>query len=207
MLLDCADPLCLSSDDSPADGLPRTTPEYRPVLHMPILGCSVAHNGSCEQCFVDTKDKMWSRFYANFARSLLMCDLKRRLKWLDVNVLSIMACRWNTWPFNPATAKRMDKTQVHMVCLLLNYPHKDGISIDSFYRNRSILAGRHCGNSGRWSTKWASAVLRWNAHCIRATDSAMWHGRVLSFRPASCVRLSAGKARSWHYQKNQDQIA
>lgn len=87
----------------------------------------------------------------------------------------------------------MDKTQVHMVCLLLNYPHKVGISIDSFYRNRSILAGRHCGNSGKWSTKLASAVLRWNAYCVRASDSAMWHGRVLSFRPAEWLESQRAK--------------
>ena len=192
MILDCADVLRLQDEES-SDDLPRTVPEYRPVLSMPILGSLVSHNGSTEQCSCEAKDKMRARFFANFTKALLMCDLKRRLLWLDINILSIVACRWNTWPYNPAMANRLDKTQVHMVCLLLNYHHKNGICIDSYYRNRCILAGRHCGTSGRWSVKWASAVLRWNAHCHRARDINMWHSRILNYRPAAWLEAQRAK--------------
>ena len=125
--------------------------------------------------------KMWSAFLANLGRSLLMCSLAHRLKWLSINILSICACRWCTWPFSPALAKRLDQTQVHMVCILLDYKMKPGVSIEMHYRNRSILAGRTISSLGRWSEKWAQSVLFWHNHCLRGHDAHMWHAAILSY--------------------------
>ena len=114
-----------------------------------------------------------------------MCSVKHRLQWLTINVLAIVSCRWVTWPFSHAMAKRLDETQCHMVALLLNYPHTDNVSCDMYYRNRAILAGRTCSNMGRWSVVWATVVLRWHSHCMRGSDKDMWHKHILSCRTAA----------------------
>ena len=165
----------------PCIDLEAGEPEYKHVSSMSILGCTVAANGSVEQCYKQTKASMWQAFYSNFGKSLRMTSLQRRLKWLTINILSICACRWCTWPYSHASAKRLDKSQLHMVCLLLDHKMKPGICIDSYYRNRSILAGRTISNLGRWSERWAVAVLRWHHHCLRAHDPNMWHARILSY--------------------------
>ena len=156
-------------------------PEFKPVTQLAILGCLVSANGSVEACFQQTKASMWRAFYACYGKSLLMCSLQKRLKWLTVNILAICACRWCTWPYSEALGKRLDKTQLHMVCLLLDYQFKAGISVESYYRNRAILAGRTISNLGRWSEMWAVAVLRWHHHCLRAHDVSMWHASILSY--------------------------
>ena len=69
-----------------------------------------------------------------------------------------------------------------MISILMNYPHKPGISIDKYFRDRAILAGRHASKFGRWNITWASAQLRWHAHCIRARDADMWHQFILKHR-------------------------
>ena len=72
-----------------------------------------------------------------------------------------------------------------MVALLLKYKITSGIRVDMYYKNRSILAGRTAGNSGRWSARWAEAVLKWQAHCIRAHDGNMWRSSILNHHDAS----------------------
>ena len=160
-------------------------PEFLPVLKMNVLGCIVSGNGSPELDFVDCKSKMWRMFYANFGGAMLMCNVLDRMKWLSVNILAVAAARWVSWPFSHSMAGRLDKTQCHMVELLLNYPRKNNVSNEMYYRNRSILAGRTCASLGRWSIRWATAVLKWHSHCLRGSDVNMWHKYILSCRTAS----------------------
>ena len=101
-----------------------------------------------------------------------------------MNVLSVLAARWQSWPFNAAIGKRMDRTQAHMISMLLNYPRKPGMSNDKYFRDRGILAGRFASKHGRWSVLWASRVLSWHSHCMRAHDGLMWHKPVLQFHNA-----------------------
>ena len=106
-------------------------------------------------------------------------------------------------------AKRLDRTQCHMVSLLLNYKRDDSVTTDMFYKNRSIAAGRTCTSLGRWSVLWARSVIKWNSHCLRAHDTDMWHRSILRFhdglwlekqrllhgtgkKKKTCTRLSSG---------------
>lgn len=165
--------------------LTMSQPEFTILLCLSVLGCIVSSNGSSELDVVDCKSKMWRSFYINFGKAVLMCSVKHRLEWLTISVLAIVSCRWATWPFSHAMAKRLDETQCHMVALLLNYPHTDNVSCDMYYRNRAILAGRTCSNMGRWSVVWATAVLRWHSHCMRGSDKDMWRKHILSCRTAA----------------------
>ena len=153
--------------------------EYKPVSLIPCLGAFIAVNGSCEQCFLECRERMWKSFYANLKGALICSGLEVCMKWLRQNIMSKAAALWVTWPFTTAMAARLDKTQVHMICILMNYPHKPGINIDKYYRDRAILAGRHASKYGRWSVEWAGAVLRWHAHCNRQHDLDMWHYHIL----------------------------
>ena len=97
-----------------------------------------------------------------------------------------------------------------MVCLLLDFKVKAGVSIENYYNLRHMFAGRTITNTGRWSEQWACSVLRWHHHCLRAHDTHMWHAAVLAYRNAiwfekrrsffgkgivsrTCTRLSSGK--------------
>ena len=71
-----------------------------------------------------------------------------------------------------------------MICMLLNYSMKPGISIDKYYRDRAILAGRTASSAGRWSVKWAVSQLLWHDHCMRGTDKSMWHVYILKHHDA-----------------------
>ena len=116
-------------------------PEYLPVAHLPVLGSIVSVTGSTEAFFRDAHTKQWKSFFSNFGHSLLSCGLPQRLKWLNTAILSIIACRWSSWPYSAALGKRLVKTQCHMVAMLLNYKRTEGISSDNYFRNRLILAG------------------------------------------------------------------
>ena len=115
-----------------------TEPEYKTVAHMPVVGCTVSHNASVEECLSGCRQKMWRVFLANLGPSLLATELKFRLKWLGSAVLSIAAARWVTWPCSVGLAKRLDRTHVHMTAILLNYKHNIGVSNDDYYRNRNL---------------------------------------------------------------------
>ena len=73
-------------------------PEYKTVAHMPVLGCTVSHNASVEECFSSCHKQMWRVFLANVGPSLLATDLTMRIRWLESSVLAIAAARWVTWP-------------------------------------------------------------------------------------------------------------
>ena len=70
----------------------------------------------------------------------------------------------------------------HMVALLLDYKFGKSSSIETYYRNRLLLAGRTCKSLGRWSLAWATAVLSWHDHCQRHNDVNMWHFYILNCR-------------------------
>ena len=122
---------------------------------------------------------MWRVFYANYGPILRGISLEKRLKWLDIHVMSIAACLWVTWPFSVCLSGRIDKTQVHMIEQLIDYNMKQGTSIETFYRTRAMVAGRTAKSHGRWSVRWANSVLRWHDHCTRENDTCMWHSRIL----------------------------
>ena len=121
---------------------------------------------------------MWRAFQANIGPSLLACDLGQRLRWLDSNVLAIAASRWVTWPCSVSLTKRLDKTQVHMIAILLNYKHNVNTSVDEYYRYRNLLASKYA-TKNRWSVRWATAVQAWNHHCLNPLDSSLWHTAIL----------------------------
>ena len=142
----------------PEVDIASSEPEYKTVAHFPVVGCTISHNASVEECFSGCRAKMWRVFLANLGPSLLATELKYQLKWLETAVLSIMAARLVTWPCSVGLAKRLDQTQVHMIAILVNYKHNIGISNEIYYNHRNLLAGKHAAKS-LWSVKWAAAVL------------------------------------------------
>ena len=153
-------------------------PEYKTVAYLPVLGCTVSHNSSVEECFSSCHKKMWRVFSKNIGPSLLATDFESRIRWLNSSVLAIAAARWVTWPCSATLRKRLDRTQVHMTAILLNYKHNIGVSNDTYYKNRDLLAGKQAAKC-RWSIRWATAVLAWNHHCTNPIDSSLWHKAIL----------------------------
>ena len=129
---------------------------------------------------------MWRVFLANVGPSLLATDLTMRIRWLETSVLAIAAARWVAWPCSASLSKRLDKNQVHMTAILLNYKHNIGVSNDEYYKNRNFLAGKQAAK-GRWSIRWATAVLAWNHHCRNPIDSSMWHKSILKHDGPACL--------------------
>ena len=105
-------------------------------------------------------------------------DFESRIRWLNSSALAIAAARWVTWPCSATLRKRLDRTQVHMTAIPLNYKHNIGVSNDTYYKNKDLLAGKQAAKC-RWSIRWATAVLAWNHHCTNPIDSSLWHKAIL----------------------------
>ena len=51
------------------------------------------------------------------------------------------------WPCSVGLAKRLDRTQVHMTAILINYKHNIGISNEVYYNHRNLLTGKHAAKA------------------------------------------------------------
>ena len=69
-----------------------------------------------------------------------------------------------------------------MISIRMNSPHKPDISLDNYFRDRAILAGRHASKFGRWTITWATALLHWHSRCIRGRDADMWRQFIIKHR-------------------------
>jgi hypothetical protein len=143
--------------------------------------------------------------------------MSQRLRWLDTNVLAIAAARWVTWPCSVSLTFRLDRTQNHMIAILLDYKHNAGTSVDEYFRLRGLMASKYSAKN-KWSIRWATAVLAWQHHCMNPIDSSLWHKSILKHqdpawliqqrlkhssgsRSKTCTRVSAGNVASrWSEQ-------
>ena len=104
------------------------------------------------------------------------------MRWLKSCVLVSFAFELTSWPYNPATAKRLDNLQVHCVEHLVGCSFIANESTSQYFDRRSKIAGRIVSTSGRWSQTWATRIRAWHRHVQRANDSLCWPSALYNIR-------------------------
>ena len=77
--------------------------------------------------------------------------------------------------------------QMHCLAAWSHFPFRTGEDIGSYRTRRGIALGKLLNAHGRWSQKWAEAILNWHQHCIRSRDFGFFLGDLLQHQTISVI--------------------
>ena len=156
------------------------------VSEFPVLGHIVQDNGACNVCFRSAVSGAWRAFWANLSRaSTGPLSLHLKLRHMTRVVNPIIFFRASRWPFSSNKAKLLDRTQRHMIRIMLGIRMLPGEDMSTFARRAGHAVLNVQRNVGSWGFGWARNIISWAAHVLRNNADACWGARVLDFRSSS----------------------
>ena len=102
-----------------------------------VLGHILDNNGSCADCWHNTRCSMWRAFFANYRKCLRP---KCAFQMLQCAVLPCLDFRNTRWPAHSALSIKMDRVQRQMVASILRPQVRSDDSPESFVRRRSRVS-------------------------------------------------------------------
>ncbi|CAK0886174.1 unnamed protein product, partial [Prorocentrum cordatum] len=167
-------------------------PGWQTVNELPVLGHTIAANGSVVPCIQKTKKAVWKAFFANAgAASFSKAPLQVKLWLISRSCLAPFAYRCSRWPPRAEQLAMVDRLQTRLVTAAMRMRKCPGDNAESFAQRRNARTARKAWEHGRWSTFWCKRVVDWDGH-IRNCDTSdvipEWDGADLAWevyaRPA-----------------------
>ena len=145
---------------------------------MKTLGQYITNNCSIAPCVENAIQQMWSAFYANNCFGLVASSDKAKQNFIQSSLMSICTWRWARWPYNKATATRLDSVQNNFVQLLFPVTQQAGETADKYFARKRLQAGRRSARIGRWSSFWAGAIKAWSSHMKCERNCSAWSTQI-----------------------------
>ena len=87
------------------------------------------------------------------------------------------------WPFRKDHASRLDSIQKQMLTIISGLKLTEGESVEEFMWNRGRNVAAAQKDMGKWSVRWATALLSWDAHLSRERNFHSWASMLKTVMP------------------------
>ena len=118
---------------------------------------------------------------ANRSGDAVALDTRARNKLLEKSVAPQLDYRCSRWPPQRTISLELEALQRRMVATILRIPQIPGETAADYVKRRGHVAGRHCRQTGMWSSRWFKRAQDWNAHLERPRNRHSWPARLIHY--------------------------
>jgi hypothetical protein len=160
-------------------------PDWTKVKLMNCLGHFISADGSLDAPFNAVRCSLWRGFFAKFKRSKLrFLEDDQIADEVNRHLTPVVAYRFPAWPFQKTLASKLDQLQAKIIAAASAIEVLPDEDQTEFRKRRMRVAHALAEVSGKWSLRWASAVVTWDAHIARNTCGLLWAAALRKVRDA-----------------------
>ena len=144
---------------------------------MTSMRCLGHHlSGSCviAKDFQLTTRAIWGAYWRSAGNGLRRASDRAQARFMNSSLKSVGGFRWSRWPWQKAYADRLDSLQRHIIGCIKPLRMDTGEDFDAYARRRRTHCERTALIWGKWSSLWASDVIKWDEHISRGNVPASW---------------------------------
>ena len=162
-----------------------------PVVSVfPVLGHLISSSGTVRPCVRAAVSAAWRAFWANVMKPCnVFSRRKALLRRMNTFVMPVLRYRFPRWTFYKSIALEIDRVQRRMVSIVLSCKRAPHEEQNAFYRRRAKAATSAQIEQGRWSERWAGAVVSWAEHVERDTASMCFVAKLSHIMPPAELNM------------------
>ena len=186
-------------------------PDWPVVSVFPVLGHLIRSSGTIRPCLRGALSPAWRAFWANVIKPCsAFSKRKALLQRMNIFVMPVLRYRLPMWTFHKSIALEIDRMQRRMVSIVLSCKRAPTEEPPVFYRRRGSAATEAQIEQGRWSERWARAVVPWAEHVERDTATMCFVAKLGHVMPPAelsmrrslnngrpCTRAASGFVVRW----------